>query len=426
MNSSPATLPTISNHDSKIQIIKDAISNFISAFTGNMFSMALGLMLLDQTKLPISFGMTSIIAPIVSIAFMVPIGNWVDTYRHKHLLVISSTLRIIIIAIFYATMGLFSGMALFIPVALLLTGTSISANLSLTAYSASVHELVNDDFIQKLSSISQSASALSTILAPLFAVGIYSFLGFDFFIIMELIANLVALLILLSMKFHYVKVVEERPTTSEGTQFAKFKAVLSYINQEKIFKYTIVAGLVVNFVYSSLTVGYPYIIKTELHLGNGPLGILNAASSIGILIGSLFTIMLSKVRYRYKFMVPFILMNVFIALIGLTFIIHPSQVTVSIIGGTLSVLFGIATSLINITLQVLIQKTVANDMLGRVMSLDQSLSMSIMPLGVLTYSILFGFIRPGGLILIINGVLMSIYILLLTPFFLRYFKDHHM
>ncbi len=69
------------------QIIKDFISSFISSLSGKAFNFSLGLMLLDQTKSAMSFGINMIIYPFVSLIFLVPIGNLVDHYRHKKILI---------------------------------------------------------------------------------------------------------------------------------------------------------------------------------------------------------------------------------------------------------------------------------------------------------------------------------------------------
>ena len=55
----------ITDQMSNRQIIKDFISSFISSLSGKAFNFSLGLMLLDQTKSAMSFGITMIIYPLV-------------------------------------------------------------------------------------------------------------------------------------------------------------------------------------------------------------------------------------------------------------------------------------------------------------------------------------------------------------------------
>lgn len=70
---------------------------------------------------------------------------------------------------------------------------SITVNISDTCYSASIHELVNDKKIQRLSSVTQTAIAIATMLSPAIGVIFYSWLGFASFILIEIFANLLSL-----------------------------------------------------------------------------------------------------------------------------------------------------------------------------------------------------------------------------------------
>ena len=91
----------ISDSESNQQIIKDFISNFIGSLSSKAFNFALGLMLLDQTKSAMSFGINMIIYPLVSLIFLVPIGNIVDKYRHKKILTFNFMFRMLIFLFFY-------------------------------------------------------------------------------------------------------------------------------------------------------------------------------------------------------------------------------------------------------------------------------------------------------------------------------------
>ena len=62
-----ATSPVlITDRESNLQIGKDFTSNLIGSLSGGMFSFGMGLMLLNQTHLAISFGLSTIVGPLVS------------------------------------------------------------------------------------------------------------------------------------------------------------------------------------------------------------------------------------------------------------------------------------------------------------------------------------------------------------------------
>ena len=193
----------ISDQMSNRQIIKDFISSFISSLSGKAFNFALGLMLLDQTKSAMSFGINMIIYPLVSLIFLVPIGNLVDRYRHKKILIYNFIFRLIIFLLFYAFYFLTNSSTILYLVIPFVIFHSITVNINDTCYSASIHELVNDKKIQRLSSVTQTAIAIATMLSPAIGVILYNWLGFSGFILIEIIANLLSLGVLLTMKFFY-------------------------------------------------------------------------------------------------------------------------------------------------------------------------------------------------------------------------------
>ncbi|MFD1125218.1 MFS transporter [Lentilactobacillus raoultii] len=105
----------ITGHDSNVQIVKDFSSSLISSFSGDMFSFALGLMLLNATGLSLSFGLSMIIMPVVNLAGLIPIGNLIDSHRHKPLLLVNLGIRLTALVIYALTINLFHGVGKIIP-----------------------------------------------------------------------------------------------------------------------------------------------------------------------------------------------------------------------------------------------------------------------------------------------------------------------
>ena len=73
----------ISDTASKQQIVKDFLSTFLSSLSGKAFNSGLGIMLLEQTKSAMSFGINMMIYPLVSLLLLVHICNLVDRLPHK-------------------------------------------------------------------------------------------------------------------------------------------------------------------------------------------------------------------------------------------------------------------------------------------------------------------------------------------------------
>lgn len=396
----------ISNHESNLQILKDVSSNLISTFCGDMFSFALGLMLLHATGMSLSFGLSMIIMPIVTLIGLVPIGNLVDTYRHKHILVISLMVRIIALFIYAITIDHFNGMGKLGPTIIFLAVNYVSVNISNSGYTASVHELVNTSHIQRLNSLSQAASSFASTFSPVIAASLYVLVGFQMFIIFQLAAHSVALIILASMHFHYANPPRKGLSVSHESQLGRFKLGLQYLMAHKFLRYLICVALFLNFIFAVTNVGLPFIVVQHLHLGNLTLGILNSADAVGMLSGNLIISMAPEIKQLAKILATTMCVIGFaLCGIGGLFITDPSMWTVRIIGALLIFSIGMSLAFMNTPFGIYMQKTVPTNLMGRVSSTEMSLNMISIPMGTVFYSFIFQ-LFPNGLVFIASGVLM--------------------
>ena len=410
---------SISDNESNQQIIKDFISNFIGSLTGKAFNFALGLMLLDQTKSAMSFGINMIIYPLVSLIFLVPIGNIVDKYRHKKILTFNFIFRMLIFLFFYVFYFLTDSSSilyLVIPFAVL---HSITVNISDTCYSASIHELVNDRKIQRLSSVTQTAIAIATMLSPAIGVIFYSWIGFAGFILIEILANFLSLGVLLTMKFYYE--YEEPETTNKKLekQLYGVQEIIHFLKENQIVKYIILVSVVLNFFYTSISIGVPFVVKEQLLLDNATVGILETMSAIGMLLASIFMSLLPDKKENKllsnKISFPLFLLIIAIIGLGVTFSTTQSQILISTLGGLFMGIIAFTLVILNIVVMTYLQSTIETKFLGRVMSTLFTLNTSIMPIGTLVFTYLFQQEVNGGVIFIVGGTCLLIYTMFLLP-----------
>ena len=410
---------SISDNESNQQIIKDFISNFIGSLSGKAFNFALGLMLLDQTKSAMSFGINMIIYPLVSLIFLVPIGNIVDKYRHKKILTFNFIFRMLIFLFFYVFYFLTDSSSilyLVIPFAVL---HSITVNISDTCYSASIHELVNDRKIQRLSSVTQTAIAIATMLSPAIGVIFYSWIGFAGFILIEILANFLSLGVLLTMKFYYE--YEEPETTNKKLekQLYGVQELIHFLKENQIVKYIILVSVVLNFFYTSISIGVPFVVKEQLLLDNATVGILETMSAIGMLLASIFMSLLPDKKENKllsnKISFPLFLLIIAIIGLGVTFSTTQSQIFISTLGGLFMGIIAFTLVILNIVVMTYLQSTIETKFLGRVMSTLFTLNTSIMPIGTLVFTYLFQQEVNGGVIFIVGGTCLLIYTMFLLP-----------
>jgi transport protein len=410
----------ISDRISNKQIIKDFISNFIGSLSGKSFNFALGLMLLDQTKSAMSFGINMIIYPLVSLIFLVPIGNLVDRYPHKKILIYNFIFRIFTFLLFYAFYFLMDSSSILYLVIPFVILHSITVNISDTCYSASIHELVNDKKIQRLSSVTQTAIAIATMLSPAIGVIFYGWLGFAGFILIEIFANLLSLGVLLSMKFYYEYNEQENKATDCKNPLHGVKEIIQFLKENQIVKYIILVSVILNFFYTSISIGVPFVLKEQLLLDNSTVGMLETMAAVGMLLASISMSLLpdkkeNNILLSSKITMPLVLLTMAIIGLGITFASTNSQIIISFLGSIFMGIIAFTLVVLNIIVMTYLQSTIETKFLGRVMSTLFTLNTSIMPIGTLVFTYLFQKEVNGGLIFIFGGVTLLIYIIIMLP-----------
>ena len=410
----------ISDRISNKQIIKDFISNFIGSLSGKSFNFALGLMLLDQTKSAMSFGINMIIYPLVSLIFLVPIGNLVDRYPHKKILIYNFIFRIFTFLLFYAFYFLMDSSSILYLVIPFVILHSITVNISDTCYSASIHELVNDKKIQRLSSVTQTAIAIATMLSPAIGVIFYGWLGFAGFILIEIFANLLSLGVLLSMKFYYEYNEQENKATNCENPLHGIKEIIQFLKENQIVKYIILVSVILNFFYTSISIGVPFVLKEQLLLDNSTVGMLETMAAVGMLLASISMSLLpdkkeNNILLSSKITMPLVLLTMAIIGLGITFASTNSQIIISFLGSIFMGIIAFTLVVLNIIVMTYLQSTIETKFLGRVMSTLFTLNTSIMPIGTLVFTYLFQKEVNGGLIFIFGGVTLLIYIIIMLP-----------
>lgn len=410
----------ISDRISNKQIIKDFISNFIGSLSGKSFNFALGLMLLDQTKSAMSFGINMIIYPLVSLIFLVPIGNLVDRYPHKKILIYNFIFRIFTFLLFYAFYFLMDSSSILYLVIPFVILHSITVNISDTCYSASIHELVNDKKIQRLSSVTQTAIAIAAMLSPAIGVIFYGWLGFAGFILIEIFANLLSLGVLLSMKFYYEYNEQENKATNCENPLHGIKEIIQFLKKNQIVKYIILVSVILNFFYTSISIGVPFVLKEQLLLDNSTVGMLETMAAVGMLLASISMSLLpdkkeNNILLSSKITMPLVLLTMAIIGLGITFASTNSQIIISFLGSIFMGIIAFTLVVLNIIVMTYLQSTIETKFLGRVMSTLFALNTSIMPIGTIVFTYLFQKEVNGGLIFIFGGVTLLIYIIIMLP-----------
>ncbi|WP_317767414.1 MFS transporter [Pediococcus ethanolidurans] len=165
------------------------------------------------------------------------------------------------------------------------------------------------------------------------------------------------------------------------------------------------------------------MVKNQLHLGNGPVGYLQSGLAFGTLSGSILMLLLpDKKWFAQKLLLPLLSFGVEFILLGIVFLEEIGSWQLSIWGTVIMALIELTLAILNITVQVRLQKTVPTRILGRIIALLTTANSSVMPLGTLFYTLFFQSNFNGGSIFIVNGIITFTYTVVLFPALLKNIK----
>lgn len=279
---------------SNIQIGKSVISSTIGQLGSQMFNFALGLLLLIQTGSSMSFASSQIISPIISLLFVPIIGPTVDKLAKKKIIIYSQTFTIIALVAYAFFFDKFQHKPL-VPTLILITILSISDQFTSTAFNASVKGLVINEHQTKLRGYQQSSGALGSFLAPIIGATLYSLIPFEIFVIIEVIAELLTLLITSSMSFELN--LNNESQEGEENEDLGFIDGVRYFKKQKYLITLLTLALVMNLCVGAFTIGISSIFINNLGFSTTNYGMVESAFIFGMIVSGVVIGQMKKSKY---------------------------------------------------------------------------------------------------------------------------------
>ncbi|WP_242271861.1 MFS transporter [Bacillus cereus group sp. BfR-BA-01310] len=394
---------SIGQNDSKMKIatrniILMMIGKMTSLLGAGIYTFAMGLYALKTTGSGMGFATTLICGSIPRMVCGPIAGAVADRVNRRWLIIgtdLLSSLTMLIMFILAATFGP-SLLFIYISAALL----SICASFYSVAFTSSIPNLVDEERIQKASALNQTAASLSSILAPIIGGVVFGFFSIKSFFLLNSITFFLAVIVQLFIVFDlYKKEVAE----NKEHFLTSIKEGFSYVKQQHEIYGLMKIALWVNFFASALFVALPYIIVQNLHLSSKQLGTVEGMLAVGMLIGAIVLSVRKETNNLFRSV--YVGLFLFASLSLCT--IFPLLVTIPKIASFIyyiafMLLTGISMMVVNIPMQVHIQKTTDPSYLGRVFGLLETISTAIAPLGMIVYGFLLD-MMPTSIVMITLG-----------------------
>nr|WP_107840144.1 MFS transporter [Metasolibacillus meyeri] len=393
------------------------ISKLTSSFGALVYAFAVSLYILQQTGSATSFAL-SLICSAMPRTLVAPFAGYVaDNYSRKMIVLTGQTVITLAIA-GLLTVSLTIGLS---PLAIYITTviTSIASQFVSIALSASITRLFDEANVQRAMSFNQIAISLSSIGSPIIAGILFGYMPMSMFLILYMMATTSAVLLNSTMDFHLFATKKEE--NLKESMWQSMRMGIAYLKSQPIIMPMLWVVFVNNFLFGAFNVGYSYTLIEILQMQTQHFGLTEAAYAVGMLLMSIW---LSAPKRAVKFPVLvakrcMLCMGITMMGVTLPLFLDVSYIMIVIYYIALMFAIGLLELLVNIPLQIMLQKSVDDEFKGRIFSITETMSMALMPLGSVVYGYLYDMLPAQWVFIISSLLLMSAVIILIKPSFIR-------
>lgn len=389
------------------------ISKLISSFGAQVYAFAISFYILQLTGSATSFA-TNLICNLLPRTLVAPFAGYAaDRYSRKTIIItaqVASTLAIGGLLIVSLTSGL-SLIAIYTTTVVL----SITSTFSGVTFSSSITGLIDEGRIQKAMSLNQMSISFAAIGSPAVGGLLYGTVPMPVFLIMYMTASIIGVFLESTMNF---KLFAKRKEIVDGepkeSMMQSMKAGLAYLKLQPILMTLIWIALFINFLFGAFQVGYSFILIEKMKMVSTHFGLTEGAFAVGMLLLSIYLTMRKEVKYPLLVSKRGILgMGAIMGSVAIPLLIPMHYNFMFGFYAFVMFSFGATIIIVNTPMQVMMQKMIDDDYKGRVFSILETMSMALMPLGVVIYGFLYD-IFPAQWILIVSSLILIGVILVLA------------
>ncbi|MED0947058.1 MFS transporter [Bacillus mobilis] len=350
-------------------------TNFLFLWAATLFSsFALAFFTFSQTwyiaktlNLEASLGVVFVALSVPRLIFMIIGGAVADKFPKKNIMFYSNIIRAILVATILTwfivgdvTLYTFALFALFFGLA---DAFFWSADGSI------LPELVEKSRLTQANSLTQMTNQASVILGPVLGGILIKFTNYETIFSITILLLIVAAILVQKIQF----TMPEQQNTDKG-MFTSIKEGILYVKESPFLSTFLLCSAFLNlFLIGPMQVGFPLFVKNVLHGDSLQFSYLEASVGGGMAIGAVIVGLKNINRRRGLFCIIMMLLSgVFFLSINFSTVLWQALLA--------GMFYGITIAMAIVPLMAMIQSTVKEDMMGRVMSLLMLSSMGFIPL----------------------------------------------
>ncbi|AJH72569.1 major Facilitator Superfamily protein [Bacillus cereus ATCC 4342] len=350
-------------------------TNFLFLWAATLFSsFALAFFTFSQTwyiaktlNLEASLGVVFVALSVPRLIFMIIGGAVADKFPKKNIMFYSNIVRAILVATILTwfivgdvTLYTFALFALFFGLA---DAFFWSADGSI------LPELVEKSRLTQANSLTQMTNQASVILGPVLGGILIKFTNYETIFSITILLLIVAAILVQKIQF----TMPEQQNTDKG-MFTSIKEGILYVKESPFLSTFLICSAFLNlFLIGPMQVGFPLFVKNVLHGDSLQFSYLEASVGGGMAIGAVIVGLKNINRRRGLFCIIMMLLSgVFFLSINFSTVLWQALLA--------GMFYGITIAMAIVPLMAMIQSTVKEEMMGRVMSLLMLSSMGFIPL----------------------------------------------
>ncbi len=386
------------------------VSKLIGGLGTTVYTFGISMYVLAMTSSAFYFSMV-MLCGILTNTILSPIAGVVGDRVNRKMLVIGGqagyVVTMVALTIFTITNGL-SMPAIYVATVFTAGFTAFSG----IAFSSSLANLIDEPRLQKAMSFNQMAASSAGIGGPIVGGMLFGFASIEVFLIIFAVTSTIVLLLECTINYNlYKKEPVASVSTSEATQapkkpsmFTSFKEGFTYIKTKPILMALLSTTFGLNFFFTCLSVGGDFTLVTILKMPTQQIGFTEAASAVGVILASIYFASTAQVKDPLRLSKHFILvMSVLVMLASVPLFLNMNLLGNFIYFLVLMFAFGVSNVATNMPIGVLFQTMVSDEYRSRVFGILNMISMSLMPLAMLIYGILFDLV-PAQYLFIGSGL----------------------
>ncbi|MDR4982481.1 MFS transporter [Bacillus cereus] len=350
-------------------------TNFLFLWAATLFSsFALAFFTFSQTwyiaktlNLEASLGVVFVALSVPRLIFMIVGGAVADKFPKKNIMFYSNIIRAILVATILTwfivgdvTLYTFALFALFFGLA---DAFFWSADGSI------LPELVEKSRLTQANSLTQMTNQASVILGPMLGGILIKFTNYE-----TIFSITILLLIIAAILVQKIQFTMSEKNETDKSMFTSIKEGILYVKESPFLSTFLICSAFLNlFLIGPMQVGFPLFVKNVLHGDSLQFSYLEAAVGGGMAIGAVIVGLKNINRRRGLFCIIMMLLSgVFFLSINFSTVLWQALLA--------GMFYGITIAMAIVPLMAMIQSTVKEEMMGRVMSLLMLSSMGFIPL----------------------------------------------